>query len=59
MLITVATLTPAMISGTAIGSSTLQRRCHEDIPMPLAASRKAGSTLDIAVVVLRMIGSCE
>ncbi|MNC44761.1 hypothetical protein D3C75_936790 [compost metagenome] len=59
MLMTVAILTPAMISGTAIGSSTLRNRCPVDMPIPIAASRNAGSMLEIAVVVFRMMGNWE
>ena len=58
MLMTTAMRTPAMITGSASGISTRARRCSVDMPMPVAAERSAGSTLRIAVYVLRTIGSC-
>ena len=59
MLMTTAMRTPAMITGTASGISTCRSRSSDDMPMPRAASRKAGSMLLMAVYVLRMIGNCE
>ena len=49
MLMTTEILTPAMMTGSAIGISTRASRCATDIPMPIAAERSAGSTLRMAV----------
>jgi len=49
MLSTTATRTPARMTGKAIGISTRTRRCMDDIPIPVAAERSAGSTLRMAV----------
>jgi len=45
MFITTAVRTPARITGTAMGSSTMRRRWPKVMPMPRAASRMPGSTL--------------
>ena len=57
MINTIAVRIPAMITGIAIGSSTLVNLLSGFIPMPLAASIREGSTSLIPVYVLRRIGS--
>lgn len=49
--------TPDMITGSARGSLILRRICVLVLPIPFAASRIAGSTLDIPVCVFCTIGS--
>ncbi len=44
MFITTAVRTPARITGTARGMSTIRRRCQKVMPMPLPASRMPAST---------------
>ena len=57
MINTIAVRIPAMMTGIAIGSSTLVNLLSGFIPMPLAASIREGSTSLIPVYVLRRIGS--
>ena len=47
---------PEMISGNALGTSTRQSTWLPVMPMPLAASRAAGSTLRIPAYVAREDG---
>ncbi|CAC6996678.1 Uncharacterised protein [Staphylococcus aureus] len=54
---TIAVLTPAIITGIAIGSSTLVKRLNGFIPIPLAASMSDGSTSLIPVYVFLKIGN--
>lgn len=55
--ICVDTRMPVRIGGHASGSSTLQSRAIRDIPMPLAASTRAGSTPRSPTMELRTTGS--
>src|SRR5699024_10568816 len=50
-------LIPAIIVGIARGSSILVNLLNEDIPIPVAASVKAGFTSLIPVYVLRKMGN--
>ena len=56
---TVATRSPAKMTLRAKGISTLHNNCRSVIPIPRPASRMAGSTPEIPVNVLRMIGNSE
>ena len=56
---TIAVRIPAIMTGSARGSSTLINRLHEFIPMALDASIKDGSTSLIPVYVFRTIGRSE
>ena len=49
MFITAAVRMPAMITGIASGISTWRSRCAALMPMPMPASRSAGSTSTMAV----------
>ncbi|CRG03233.1 Uncharacterised protein [Streptococcus pneumoniae] len=53
---TIAVLIPAIITGMAIGNSTLVNRRMGFIPIPFAASTSDGSTSFTPVYVLRNIG---
>ena len=57
MIKTIAVRIPAIITGIAIGNSTLRKRRHGFIPIPFAASTSDWSTSAIPVYVLRRIGS--
>ncbi|MGY3443198.1 hypothetical protein ACVW17_003199 [Bradyrhizobium sp. USDA 4473] len=50
---------PAMITGSANGSSTVNSDCRGVMPTPRAASSNAGSTPFSPVMVLRSTGSME
>ncbi len=54
---TVATRTPARMTGAASGNSTCPRTCLSVIPIATAASRTLRSTPSTPVTVLRMTGS--
>ena len=56
--ITVAWRKPARMSGMASGNWMRRSRCPWDMPMPVAASITAGSTLRRPTTVLRTIGNC-
>src|SRR5262249_13743048 len=53
---TAAIRTPARITGSARGSSTIRSRSASVIPRPVAASTTAGSTCRIPVYVFRRMG---
>lgn len=53
----VATRMPLRMGGQASGSSTLSSRFVRDIPMPLAASTRDGSTPRSPTMQLRTMGS--
>jgi hypothetical protein len=52
--VTVAILTPAIMTGSANGSSTLKRICREVRPMPRAASLVSSGTESIPATTLRI-----
>ena len=52
-VLTVATRSPAMISGIASGSSTRQRICRSVRPIPRPASLTESGTLSRPRIVLR------
>jgi hypothetical protein len=54
---TAAVRTPAMMTGSARGSSTMASDCHPVMPTPVAACLIAGSTARMPVMVLRTTGS--
>ena len=54
---TIAVRIPAMMTGIAIGNSTLVSLLNGFIPIPLAASTNDGSTSLIPVYVFRNIGN--
>jgi len=56
---TAAVRMPAIITGSASGSSTMKSDCRGVIPTPWAASRMASSTPFKPVIVLRSTGSIE
>jgi len=56
---TAAVRMPAMITGSASGSSTDNSDCCSVMPTPWAASRTAGSMPFSPVIVLRSTGSVE
>ncbi len=58
-LITRLMRTPARITGSALGSSTRTRRWHGVMPIPRAASRRAGETLRSPSYVFRTMGSSD
>ena len=53
MMVTVAMRMPAMIAGSANGSSTRSRRRDGEYPMPVAASLTSGGTPSRPVTVFR------
>jgi hypothetical protein len=57
MVVTVAMRTPARIVRAARGNSTIRRTCPFVIPIAIAESRTAGSTLVMPTSVFRRTGS--
>jgi hypothetical protein len=56
---TAAVRMPAIITGSAKGSSTMVSDCRGVMPTPCAASSRAASTPFSPVMVLRSTGSME
>ena len=56
---TAAVRMPAIMTGSASGSSTMTSDCREVMPTPLAASISAGSMPFSPVMPLRSTGSIE
>ena len=54
---TAAVRTPAMMTGSASGSSTIASDWRSVMPTPAAACLRAGSTAMMPVMVLRTTGS--